>query len=154
MSNLRDYTQEEAVSKATDSKLGLVKGGIDTHINDNGEIEVLYSYAGPFKVTLSGTTATIDSGRIHNGTLPNHIVIPIQSSTLTVTENTLNAIWIEINQNGNVSFVKENQINSAPSISGEGTFFCILLALIVYNNGTPLIQQCHFGDIIINGISY
>lgn len=154
MANLTDYTQSVGIEKATDSKLGLVKGGMDTHINDNGEIEVVNSYGGPFKVSLSGAVVTIDSGRIHNGNNPQHIIIPKASETLEITTGTLNAIWIVINQNGNASFVKTNQITAGPVVTGEGTFFCILLALIVYNNDAPYIQQCHFGDIIINGVSY
>ena len=41
MANLRDFTEDIGVQKATDARLGLVKGGGDTHINDDGQIEIL-----------------------------------------------------------------------------------------------------------------
>ena len=154
MANLREFTEDIGIGKATDSKLGLVKGGMDAHINENGEIEVINSYGGPFKVSLSGAVATIDSGRIHNGTLPQHIITSIASDSLEITIGTLNAIWIVVNQNGNASFMKTNYITAGPEVTGEGTFFCFLLAVIVYNDSAPYIQQCHFGDIVINGVSY
>ena len=157
MANLKDYGKDFEVAKATDSKLGLVKGGMDTHINENGEIELINNYGGPFKVWLEGTTIHIDSGLIHDGFDPLHTIILATGSTLTAeaTANTTNLIWMIVNQNYNYSFVKTTGSVQAPSVSGEGTFFCILLATITYNNvGVPYLMQCHFGDIIINGISY
>ena len=155
MANLKDYTESLGIDKATDSKLGLVKGGGDTHINDNGQIEIINSYGGPFKVSLDGTTVYISSGRIHIGNDPEHLLVTVEpSQTLTVTTGTLNAIWIIINESGNTSYVKTNSSIQAPSVSTPGTYFCILLGMIVYNGGVAYIQQCHYGDIIINGISY
>ena len=156
MSNLKDYTGDSEVGKATDSSLGLIKGGGDVHINSEGQIEVLNNYGGPFKVSLSNSTINIASGRIHNGTEPQHTVILVQpSSALTVTEGTTNAIWIVINQNGNSTYMKTTSTTEAPTVTTPGTFFCILLASIAYTEGgTALIQQCHYGDIIINGVSY
>lgn len=154
MSNLRGYTGDQEIKVATNSALGLVKGGGDIFINENGEMEVMNGYGGAFKVTVNGTTATIGEGRIHNGIDPQHAIISRASSTLQITANTLNAIWIIINQNGNSSYTKTNNLTAAPVVSGEGTFYCILLAVIGYDGNTPFVQQCHFGDIIINGIWY
>lgn len=154
MSNLRDFTGDAEIQKATNSSFGLVKGGADVFINENGEMEIMNSYGGSFRVSVSGTTATIGEGRIHNGIDPQHAIISRASSTLQITANTLNAIWIIINQNGNSSYTKTNNLTAAPVVSGEGTFYCILLAVIGYDGNTPFVQQCHFGDIIINGIWY
>ena len=159
MANLRDFTEDIGVQKATDARLGLVKGGGDTHINDDGQIEILNNYGGPFKVSLSGTTIYIDSGRIHDGNNPAHTVILVQPyDSLTVTEGTTNAIWMVISvvdDSINVGYMKTTSTTQAPVITTEGTFFCILLASIAYTeSGVPLIQQSHYGDIIINGVSY
>lgn len=154
MANLRDFTNETQIKKATNSTLGLVKGGKDIYIDDQGQMEVMNGYGGPFKVSVSGTTATIDSGRIHNGLEPQHIIIPVASSTIAITQGTLNAIWIVINQNGNSSYMRTNNINAGPEVTGEGTFTCILLALIGYDNNVPIVQQCNYGDIVINGTYY
>ena len=154
MSNLRNYTGDEEVKAATNSALGLVKGGRDIFINENGEMEVMNGYGGAFKVTVNGATATIGEGRIHNGIAPQHIIISKTSETMSITTGTLNAIWIVIDQNGNSSYVKTNNLNAGPVVTGEGQFYCILLAIIGYDNNTPFVQQCHFGDIIINGVWY
>lgn len=154
MSNLRSYTGDEEIKLATNSTPGLVKGGKDIYVDEDGEMEIMNSYGGSFRVSVSGTTATIGEGRIHNGIDPQHAIISRASSTLQITANTLNAIWIIINQNGNSSYTKTNNLTAAPVVSGEGTFYCILLAVIGYDGNTPFVQQCHFGDIIINGIWY
>lgn len=160
MANLRDFTDETQIKKATDSQLGLVKGGGDVHINNDGQIEIINNYGGPFKVSLSGTSISVGGGRIHNGTGSQHTIILIQpDSSLTVTAGTTNAIWIEIEIDGEGSvstdYVKTTSTTQAPTYSGSGTVFYILLANITYNEGgVAFLQQCHFGDIIINGISY
>lgn len=154
MSNLRSYAGDTEIQKATNSSLGLVKGGADVFINDDGEMEIMNSYGGSFRVSVSGTTATIGEGRIHNGIAPQHAIISRAPSTIQITANTVNAIWIVINQNGNSNYMKTNNLIAAPTVSGEGTFCCILLAVIGYNGDTPFVQQCHFGDIIITGIFY
>ena len=64
MAKLTDFTGDTEVEKATNSKLGLVKGGADVFINENGEMEIMNSYGGSFRVSVSGTTATIGEGRI------------------------------------------------------------------------------------------
>ena len=159
MAKLTDFTGDMAAEKATDSKLGLVKGGGDVHINNNGELEIINNYGGPFKVSLSGTTIGVAAGRIHDGYASQHTIILVQpDDSLTVTAGTTNAIWIEIeNDEGTVTinYVKTTSTTQAPTYSGTGTVFYILLANIVYNEaGVAFIQQCHFGDIIVNGISY
>lgn len=159
MSKLTDFTGDSAVEKATDSKLGLVKGGGDVHINDDGQIEVINNYGGPFKVSLSGITVGVGGGRIHDGTASQHTIILVQpDNSLTVTAGTTNAIWMEIeNDEGTIStsYVKTTSTTQAPTYSGTGTVFYILLANITYNEaGVAFIQQCHFGDIIISGVSY
>lgn len=159
MAKLTDFTGDMQAEKATDSKLGLVKGGGDVHINNDGQIEVINNYGGPFKVSLSGTTVNIGGGRIHDGTASQHTIILVQpDNSLTATTGTTNAIWIEIeNDEGTVttSYVKTTSTTQAPAYSGTGTVFYILLANITYNEaGVAFIQQCYFGDIIINGVSY
>lgn len=152
MSNLRNYTGDEEIKLATNSTPGLVKGGADVFINENGEMEIMNSYGGSFRVSVSGTTATIGEGRIHNGVAPEHIIISHTSETIQITQFTFNAIWIIIDKDQNISFAKTNNLQAAPS--GDETDFCILLAVIGYSGATPFVQQCHFGDIIINGIWY
>ena len=154
MAKLQDFTGDAEIQKATNSSLGLVKGGADVFINGDGEMEIMNSYGGSFRVSVSGTTATIGEGRIHNGIDPEHIIISHSSETIQITQFTFNAIWIIIDQNGNVTYAKTNNLTAAPSVSGEDTYYCILLAVIGYDGTTPFVQQCHFGDIIINGIWY
>lgn len=160
MAKLTDFTEGKQVEKATDSKLGLVKGGGDVHINNDGEMEIINNYGGPFKVSLSGTSVGIGGGRIHDGTGSQHTIILVQpDNSLTVTAGTTNAIWIEIEVDGEGSvstdYVKTTSTTQAPTYSGSGTVFYILLANITYNEaGVAFIQQAHFGDIVINGISY
>lgn len=154
MSKLTDFTDDTEIQKATNSRLGLVKGGKDIYVDSDGQMEVMNGYGGSFKVSVDGVTATIGEGRIHNGLAPQHIIISKEQSTMSITTGTLNAIWIVLDQNGNSSYYKTNQITAGPVVSGEGTFYCILLAVIGYENNVAIVQQCHFGDIIINGIWY
>lgn len=155
MANLRDFTRTGSggtAAIATDTTLGVVKGGGDTHINPQGQIEIVGGYGGPFKVTLQSiTSVSIAEGRVHNGTAPEHTIITKSSSTLSITASTLNAIWMVIDEDGAVTYAKTNSLSQGPIISETGTYSCILLA-VVSNAG--VVQQVHFGDVIMNGLYY
>jgi len=153
MANLRDYGQNKLLGVATNNSVGLVKGSSDVNIAQDGSIEIPYFYNGPFKLQLvSNTSVSVGRGRWHDGYGSQHSISVISGTTLTITENQTSAIWAVLQQSGTFAYSITSSETTAPTITGEG--YCILIGIVRFSDGVASIEQCHYGDIVFEGVWY